>query len=185
MNSVTSKMKHFSTVVAKSCNSNVTELLFATLHCNRFILHLSKSSQLVQAQEEVMHIYWNSIWKGYKTTVVKPNFIKVKALRKWSLIQTFSYALVGIRKLWILDNQNKLFLQWKGNINYEITFASIKLPQVLKLPQHVGTLLKWIPKRTETTYLRNIFAFLFFYISFIPPKWTIETKEKGVSDMQN
>ena len=82
MNSVTSKMKHFSTIVAKSCNSNVTELLFATLHCNRFILYLSKSSQLVQAQEEVMHIYWKSISKDYKTTVVKPNFIKVKALRK-------------------------------------------------------------------------------------------------------
>ena len=169
MNSVTSKMKHFSTIVAKSCNSNVTELLFATLQCNRFILYLSKSIQLVQVQGKV---YWNSIWKDYKTTAVKPNFIKVKALLKWSLIQTISYALVGIRKLWILDNPNKLFLQWKGNINYEITFASIKLPQVL------STLLKWIPKRIETIYLRNIFAFFIFLYIVHSPKVNNRNRRK-------
>ena len=78
-----------------------------------------------------MHNYRDSIWRDYKTPVVEPNFIKATALRKGSQIQTFSYAFVESRKLWILDKPNKLSPQWKYNINYAITYASIKLPEVL------------------------------------------------------
>ena len=58
MNHATSKIKHFSTIVAKNYNLNVAELLFPTLRCNRFVLYRSKAARLFKPRKKLCLTIW-------------------------------------------------------------------------------------------------------------------------------
>ena len=74
-NHATSKMKHFSAIVAKSCNLNVAELLFPTFHCKiGLFCTLAKPVSWFKPRKKL------SKEETIKTVALEPYFIKVISL---------------------------------------------------------------------------------------------------------